>query len=44
MTYAVAPLKEKPATDLLTECLESKLRHPATSPEFDLHRGRESRC
>ena len=39
MTYSVAPLKEKPATDLLTESLQSKLRHPETSSEFDLHHG-----
>ena len=25
------------ATDRLTETLEEKLSHPATSPEFDLH-------
>jgi len=25
------------ATDRLTEALEQKLSHPATSPDFDLH-------
>ena len=25
------------ATDCLTEALEQKLSHPATSPDFDLH-------
>src|SRR6267378_7224418 len=31
------PRKTNAATDRLTETLEEKLSHPATSPEFDLH-------
>jgi crotonobetainyl-CoA:carnitine CoA-transferase CaiB-like acyl-CoA transferase len=39
MTSAAVLRKETPTADLLTEILQSKLRHPETSPEFDLHRG-----
>ena len=31
------PRKTNAATDRLTETLEQKLSHPATSPDFDLH-------
>src|SRR5258705_13314897 len=31
------PGKTDAATDRLTETLEAKLSHPATSPDFDLH-------
>src|SRR6202163_768602 len=31
------PRKTNAATDRLTEALEEKLSHPATSPDFDLH-------
>ena len=31
------PLNTNAATDRLTETLEEKLSHPATSPDFDLH-------
>src|SRR6266550_492430 len=31
------PRKTNAATDRLTETLEEKLSHPATSPDFDLH-------
>src|SRR6266576_1716426 len=31
------PLNTNTATDRLTEELEEKLSHPATSPDFDLH-------
>src|SRR5206468_10323676 len=31
------PRKTNAATDRLTEALEQKLSHPATSPDFDLH-------
>src|SRR5437868_15281476 len=30
-------IETKEATDRLTETLEEKLNHPATSPDFDLH-------
>src|ERR1700746_284754 len=33
------PVETTGATDRLTEALEEKLSHPATSPEFDLHAG-----
>src|SRR6266436_10092700 len=33
------PRKTNAATDRLTETLEEKLSHPATSPDFDLHQG-----
>jgi crotonobetainyl-CoA:carnitine CoA-transferase CaiB-like acyl-CoA transferase len=33
------PRKTGAATDRLTETLEEKLHHPATSPDFDLHQG-----
>jgi CoA-transferase family III len=33
------PIETTGATDRLTEALEEKLSHPATSPEFDLHVG-----
>src|SRR5207253_5797882 len=33
------PRKTNTATDRLTETLEEKLSHPATSPDFDLHQG-----
>src|SRR4051812_613296 len=33
------PRKTSTATDRLTETLEEKLSHPATSPDFDLHAG-----
>jgi len=31
--------KNNAATDRLTETLEEKLSHPATSPDFDLYAG-----
>src|SRR6478672_11734626 len=31
------PIDTNRATDRLTEALEEKLSHPATSPDFDLH-------
>src|SRR5262249_49751962 len=34
-----SPKKSKAATDRLTETLEKKLSHAATSPDFDLHAG-----
>jgi len=33
------PIKNKAATDRLTQALKEKLSHPATSPDFDLHAG-----
>jgi crotonobetainyl-CoA:carnitine CoA-transferase CaiB-like acyl-CoA transferase len=33
------PRKTTAATDRLTKALETKLSHPATSPDFDLHAG-----
>src|SRR5438105_3244177 len=33
------PRKTNTATDRLTETLDEKLSHPATSPDFDLHQG-----
>ena len=33
------PNETNGATDRLTEALEEKLSHPATSPDFDLHEG-----
>src|ERR1700726_1783771 len=36
-TITEPPRKTKAATDRLTETLEEKLSHPATSPDFDLH-------
>jgi crotonobetainyl-CoA:carnitine CoA-transferase CaiB-like acyl-CoA transferase len=40
-TAAISELSRKTnaATDRLTETLEEKLRHPATSPDFDFHEG-----
>jgi crotonobetainyl-CoA:carnitine CoA-transferase CaiB-like acyl-CoA transferase len=36
---AAKPLADAAAVDSLTRALETKLARPATSPEFDLHRG-----
>src|SRR5260370_10697937 len=36
-TITEPPRKTNAATDRLTEALEQKLSHPATSPDFDLH-------
>src|SRR2546429_2940648 len=36
-TIANRSVKTNEATDRLTETLEEKLSHPATSPDFDLH-------
>ena len=36
-TITESPRKTNEATDRLTETLEEKLSHPATSPDFDLH-------
>src|ERR1700730_5787578 len=36
-TITEPPRKTNAATDRLTETLEEKLSHPATSPDFDLH-------
>src|ERR1700745_3755345 len=33
------PIETNGATDRLTKALETKLSHPATSPDFDLHAG-----
>jgi len=39
-TIAELSRKTNAATDRLTEALEEKLTHPATSPDFDLHAAR----
>src|SRR2546428_10027296 len=36
-TMASRSIETNEATDRLTETLEEKLSHPATSPDFDLH-------
>ena len=36
-TITKRSIETKEATDRLTETLEEKLSHPATSPDFDLH-------
>src|SRR5437667_7276256 len=36
-TIAKRSIETSTATDRLTEALEEKLSHPATSPDFDLH-------
>jgi hypothetical protein len=36
-TIASRSIETNEATDRLTETLEEKLSHPATSPDFDLH-------
>src|SRR5258708_37612143 len=36
-TITEPPRKTNAAPDRLTEALEEKLSHPATSPDFDLH-------
>src|SRR5436305_14109799 len=36
-TIANRSIETNEATDRLTETLEEKLSHPATSPDFDLH-------
>ncbi len=36
-TITEPPIETSTATDRLTEALEEKLSHPATSPDFDLH-------
>src|SRR5213080_1982597 len=38
-TIAEPSRKTNAATDRLTETLDEKLSHPATSPDFDLHQG-----
>src|SRR5712671_3679172 len=38
-SIAEPPKKTKAATDRLTETLEEKMSHPATSTDFDLHQG-----
>jgi crotonobetainyl-CoA:carnitine CoA-transferase CaiB-like acyl-CoA transferase len=38
-TIANRSIETNKATDRLTETLEEKLSHPATSPDFDLHKG-----
>jgi hypothetical protein len=36
-TITEPSIETSTATDRLTEALEQKLSHPATSPDFDLH-------
>ena len=36
---AAKPLTDAMAVDSLTQALETNLARPATSPDFDLHRG-----
>jgi hypothetical protein len=38
-TITEPSIETSTATDRLTEALEQKLSHPATSPDFDLHAG-----